>query len=241
MSLVDFEEKFRVSLGRSAQNELNVLEESAPAASGGTRYTTTYFVLYAGLEKRTFASPTMTIEKEKQVELEQSSRVDKPNALALPKSLQVSVQVCRFVVVLGLDYILDTASLFTRQHSLQPLRNVGQLSTLSRRVHTYVVDLRDSLLPNLTPRATFIPCIELLRASQEGPCSCVVAKSANRLILIEPPEVLQLEEVGSFRPVAEDAFLALVEVASGVVSVPVPSGRLIRGRNLGKECATHTA
>jgi len=66
----------------------------------------------------------------------------------------------------------------------------------------------------------------------------VVAKSANRLILIEPPE---LEEVGSFRPVAEDAFLALVEVASGVVSVPVPSGRLIRGRNLGKESATHTA
>jgi len=91
MSLVDFEEKFRVSLGRSAQNELNVLEESAPAASGGTRYTTTYFVLYAGLEKRTFASPTMTIEKEKQVELEQSSRVDKPNALALPKSLQVFI------------------------------------------------------------------------------------------------------------------------------------------------------
>ena len=69
----------------------------------------------------------------------------------------------------------------------------------------------------------------------------MVAKSANRLILIEPPEVLQLEEVGSFRPVAEDAFLALVEVASGVVSVPVPSGRLIRGRNLGKESATHTA
>lgn len=63
----------------------------------------------------------MTIEKEKQVELEQSSRVDKPNALALPKSLQVSVQVCRFVVVLRLGYILDTASLFMRQHSLQPL------------------------------------------------------------------------------------------------------------------------
>lgn len=124
MSLVDFEEKFRVSLGRSAQNELNVLEESAPAASGSIRYTTTYFVLYAGLEKRAFASPTMTIEQEKQVELEQSSRVDKPNALALPKSLQVSVQVCRFVVVLGLGYILDTASLFMRQHSLQPLRIV---------------------------------------------------------------------------------------------------------------------
>ncbi len=58
----------------------------------------------------------------------------------------------------------------------------------------------------------------------------MVAKSANRLILVEPPEVLQLEEVRGFRPVAEDAFLALVEVASGVVSVPVPSEGSIRGK-----------
>ena len=74
------------------------------------------------------------------MKLKQSSRMDKPNALALPKSLQVSVQVCRFVVVLGLGYILDAASLFVGQHSLQPLRIVwSALYAVKAGTHTWLI------------------------------------------------------------------------------------------------------